>query len=875
MDAHDQEPSCLSVDPHDDNITDPVLHYFGCLEASGRASFFDPESPYWTGEIQRHVNAGLPLSVAGTKTEKRRETWEKECLNELRRISLIRSALAKDNRKAHLLKNVDSSRNAWRSSRDYQSGIRRVRDWRASRGMRNGVAIDPVPVGEEEVYNPDDLTVSIMAFDNGAGYDIQHPHVTGTFPNQTTTVNNMLRGDHDEPFGLLNWTKRRREPGVTWFHIPSNNMTWAEEAIACYCGEKRPSRNQMRHDNAASRAERLLREYFWRGQQYGNATNPSSRFMRPFCQFITPSLNHTGHETKSVVLFAPFLHWETSRQLSLFTHNIEETSASNANRQRQAAISHKQKRMNERIGLIADSRISTSRFESRFVAHREELLALDRSRLLSTRSRGNHPLSRYLLDATRLYEELHNYPDTSLIEKYLFTDPPLHPRRTLDQGYGTTRQTPRLGDRNQVVYRATTPTKSLHQLFKHAKNRAKCLRCSSSSTQCDECASIQNVSRVVMVDQLWMWVLDQKTIITCFPRRYGLRGRDSSGVFEAIQKRRAQGPVYSVFEVANAILDECSDTFFDRTKDFTDQPRVMDIFSEAIRNLSDKQTEESHALWNWIDHARRTNRKQGTQPNLEIPAWTLSAEGHLEQEIDDIVEELEIMISVTKTQSDLYRKFIHCTSYIMNGSGSPQEGEDGTRPVGLANGAVQLGSARLLIKVKDRIDYMESLLKTASNAAERIKDLSQLRQQQDSIIQAFQSVRLSRDSIDQGRTVMVFTVVTIIFSPLSFLSSIFGMNNAEFGDNKWKIADQLKLIFSISVVVTALALVFASRRVRSAARHIMSIAISIYTAVRFFLFHIYSDLLVLVYLSSLPWVARISSRAPWRSSASSSTTPHV
>ncbi|KAI8950103.1 hypothetical protein F4801DRAFT_550338 [Xylaria longipes] len=193
MDTHDQKLSCLSVDPHDDHITDPVLHYFGCLEASERSSFFDPESPYWTGEIQRHMNAGLPLSVAETKTEKKRESWKKVCFNELRRISLILNALAKDNRKAHLLKNVDSSRNAWRSSKGYQSGIQRVRDWRASRGMRNGVAIDPVPISAE-VYEPNDLAVSIMAFDNGAGYDIQHPQVTGTFPNQTTTVNNMLRG---------------------------------------------------------------------------------------------------------------------------------------------------------------------------------------------------------------------------------------------------------------------------------------------------------------------------------------------------------------------------------------------------------------------------------------------------------------------------------------------------------------------------------------------------------------------------------------------------------------------------------------------------------------------------------------------------------
>ncbi|TRX96420.1 hypothetical protein FHL15_002692 [Xylaria flabelliformis] len=738
MDTLDQEPSCMSIDPHDDNITDPVLHYFGCLEASERASFFDAESSYWAGEIQRQINAGLPHSEAETKTEKKREIWKKECFNELRRISLILNALAKDNRKSHILRNVEASRNAWRSSKEYQSGIQHVRDWRAGRGMRNGVAIAPVPIGTEEVYKPDDLKVSIMAFDNGVGYDIQHPHVMGTFPNQTTTVNNMLRRDNNDPSGLLNWTKNKKKPG---------------EAIACYYGDKRPSRPQMRNDSAVSQSARHLREYFWRGQQYENAANPSSRFMRPFCQYITPRCDN-----QSIVLF------------------IEETLASNTNRKRQAAIFHKEKRKSERVGLKTDSMASQDKFRS-----------------LSAHSRGSHPLSQYLLDATRLYDELHNYPETSLIEKYLFTDPPLHPRRTLDQGYYTSLQTNRLGDRNQVVYRATTPTNTLHKLFEHAKRHGTCVFCSSSSPQCDKCASIRNVSQALMVDQLWMWVLDQKTIITCFPRRYGLRGRDHSGVFEAIQKRRGQGPVHSVFEIIYAILDECSGTFFDRMRDFSGQPRVLDIFSEAIGNVSKKQIEESHELWMWIDGARRINRKQGMHRNLEIPVWALSPEGHLEQEIDDIVEELEIMISIQKTQSDVYKKFTHHASNIIN------DVKDGARQLELASGIIRPGSAALMTKVKDRIDYLESLLKTASNAAERVKDLSRLRQQQDSVIQALQSVKLSQDSVDQGRTIMVFTIVTIIFAPLSFLSSIFGMNNAEFGDNQWKITDQLKLICLIYV----------------------------------------------------------------------------
>ncbi|KAI8950104.1 hypothetical protein F4801DRAFT_550346 [Xylaria longipes] len=170
-----------------------------------------------------------------------------------------------------------------------------------------------------------------------------------------------------------------------------------------------------------------------------------------------------------------------------------------------------------------------------------------------------------------------------------------------------------------------------------------------------------------------------------------------------------------------------------------------------------------------------------------------------------------------------------------------------------------------MTKVKDRIDYLESLLKTASNTAERVKDLSRLRQQQDTVIQALQSVKLSQDSINQGRTIMVFTIVTIIFAALSFLSSIFGMNNAEFGDNQWNIADQLKLIFSISVGVTALTLVLASRRVIFAAIYIAACISNLLANV---LRRIGLDSIIDPWNLYL-WAAKTIRRTPWGSSARS------
>jgi hypothetical protein len=70
-------------------------------------------------------------------------------------------------------------------------------------------------------------------------------------------------------------------------------------------------------------------------------------------------------------------------------------------------------------------------------------------------------------------------PDEKLLRKHLLSERPVHIRRTLDQSYYWTLKDTSARDRDQVVYRATV--------------------------QPDE---NPRIPRIVMVDQLWMWILD-------------------------------------------------------------------------------------------------------------------------------------------------------------------------------------------------------------------------------------------------------------------------------------------------------------------------------------------------------------------------------
>lgn len=204
-------------------------------------------------------------------------------------------------------------------------------------------------------------------------------------------------------------------------------------------------------------------------------------------------------------------------------------------------------------------------------------------------------LGQYLLDAARLFEGMTSYRDRKLLEAYLMKDPPMHPRRTLHQAYYQSQNNTNHKYRDQVVYRATTAD-SL-KFHRWDVNRSIWTGHDSENDKqldelnhepCSECtANIQKVSRVIMVDQLWMWVLDRNTIITCFPERYGANKHGTSGIHESIQMRISEGGIRirSVFDLALVIFEECSNTFFDRTRTTNKQPQVLDEFSEAIENI--------------------------------------------------------------------------------------------------------------------------------------------------------------------------------------------------------------------------------------------------------------------------------------------------
>lgn len=89
-------------------------------------------------------------------------------------------------------------------------------------------------------------------------------------------------------------------------------------------------------------------------------------------------------------------------------------------------------------------------------------------------------------------------------------------------------------------------------------------------------------------------------------------------------------------------------------------------------------------------------------------------------------------------------------------------------------------SLDLIDTISSHHNELHQLEGSARETAEQLGDLLTLKQQQASIKEATAALGRADESVHQGRSIMIFTVATIIFLLLSFMSSVFGMNAKEF-----------------------------------------------------------------------------------------------
>lgn len=215
MGDHDIIPTCLSAETHgEDDISDKVLHYLGCLEFCQREQFFRSLDKEHRDQIE----------------------------SELRRIKYLRRVLEQDKEDSPLISNLEKSMKEWRNCKTFKSkdGIDAVREWRSALGRRNnekqrGPQASPPTNSTKGPYDPDrDLNAYLVRYVQSEGVtDLGDDAFSGHFPNHKIAVSTLL--DENKKSNPLA-RDTHLDQSINYFHFPANNMHVSDSPVFCAQG---------------------------------------------------------------------------------------------------------------------------------------------------------------------------------------------------------------------------------------------------------------------------------------------------------------------------------------------------------------------------------------------------------------------------------------------------------------------------------------------------------------------------------------------------------------------------------------------------------------------------------------------------------------
>jgi hypothetical protein len=192
----DQGPpaTCLSTGPHDDNVRDVVLHYFGCLRGYGREDrdfgVIPDRGPFTREQFFNSISPRQQQRIQDFKRNiyQRRETFEKD----------------PDGRV--LVKRFEDLLHMW-----------------LRRPLRVSNEGSHIPSSQREEKNGHGFKVHFILFQNSLPQT--HAQFPDTFPNQKIALNELLYNRDPDKNPLM-------EPcpadTIRYFHFPANNMSWVE-----------------------------------------------------------------------------------------------------------------------------------------------------------------------------------------------------------------------------------------------------------------------------------------------------------------------------------------------------------------------------------------------------------------------------------------------------------------------------------------------------------------------------------------------------------------------------------------------------------------------------------------------------------------------
>ncbi|TGJ80423.1 hypothetical protein E0Z10_g8343 [Xylaria hypoxylon] len=579
-------------------------------------------------------------------------------------------------------------------------------------------------------------------------------------------------------FARPNPTKRK----FMWIHLPFNNPYWVKvtKALGFIGKELSADSLQSIFDKLSETQNRsyskLLNNDYWASKHVqGRRANWHVSYVKPGCAFVPAEISvprsiSPGRNGRSVspnispahfYLFIPYLHYDTY------------------------------------INIIQRRNI--------------------------IRRRKKHGRARPVPKDVAELESL----ESRVTWEFIGHDPPLNARRTLDQyGYPALQDTWARDD-DQMLYKLTKqrivdPLKRKRDMYHTGEDPSSAVSPASrlvsvvdklakangvdgtEETETDPEDDIIN-GNALMVDQLWLWAVDNTTLMTFFPKR---------------ESHPIEGPMFQQADLRNSIYNELNGDLTGRCENALDLAafvtlhavtvlldrathpdlEIFQIFEEAIGILTERMTSslkhfrmesynkthddsDTDDLENNTSEAikKRHNREieRAERQNREITSAVL--------ELRDMEDELHTFLNLFTEQQDTIKS--------MKWSYEKSELQALT---GCGRGYLREALQRLEEYEKQSRDMLNRV-DASRKDYEKLQEMIQRQAQVDEVRWSRLQAELAQS---QNLSVMIFTTFTVIFLPLSFFTSLFGMNTREWGDpNDFP---SLKIIGAISIPASAL-----------------------------------------------------------------------
>ncbi|KAI0415159.1 hypothetical protein F5X98DRAFT_389319 [Xylaria grammica] len=619
--------------------------------------------------------------------------------------------------------------------------------------------------------------------ENGESEDEREYHITRTIPVFDLLYDKKRNDLLDDALAGRKWR---------WYHLPVNNMDWVKALFF-----------RLKVSN-----------------EDGRLTSREHRGQYPYTfYYLQPKANVLEKDDyKITILFTPYLHFETSEGRARLRNAIQQAMRNRIDMENDSTdvmlaetISVTSKIAKSSADRNDHNDITDNGDDNDDEEYNSELNEhgpKERSRREPLPFKERYKKFRSRLQRfQRILGEGQSKDDRLINAYFAQKDHHLHLRRTLDQFYYTSIESTDERDSNQVLQRYA---------IKHSPKMGK-----------DEEMSV----KLLMVDQLWMWILQgtndkNNILITSFPQGWchskGLNN-DSIDLLEQIQsylRQPSREAITSVSQLASVIVKECTRVSgpFKRPSEPGKplEPGCFEIFSASISAVSDQLSTMSQKLHDIVlddetnstpiqkskiydgeNNSKKKSKKEKNRKGPESPQFNIAEEVDVLVEVQDIQDELNIIKMVLDDQSSVLtirqdggdeqhagnnENFTTDTFPIVDG-----------KPIDHYSAVNRQTIERMRLRVADTHQWVHHLI--------------DLKQKQANLSEAKYARIEATSAAKEGKTILALTIVNMLFLPLSFLTSFFALEIAEFpkdpesGENSLGLSWVSKYIFGISLAI--------------------------------------------------------------------------